>query len=236
MIFTLMFLVGIAVIAGTWLARQGLTAKPWLEAAPAAEAPATDLSSLPAAKIGLRVFIAVATGFLVLLISAYTMRMEMADWRPPPQPTLLWGNTGLLIISSIALHWARTAVHKRDMRAVQDGLVIGGTTALLFLLGQALAWRELANAGYLLTSNPADAFFYIITAAHALHVLGGLVALARAGMKLRQGAPLDKLRLSVELCATYWHFLLIAWLVLFSLLAFAPSISWVYAICTAPFR
>jgi cytochrome c oxidase subunit 3 len=236
MIFTLLFLTGIAVIAGTWLIRQGLTTKPWLEPASAAEMPGAGAPLMPAAKMGLRVFIVVAAGFLILLISAYSIRMEMADWRPPPQPTLLWANTGVLILSSLALQWAKSAAGRGDIRAVQDGLVVGGTTAVIFLVGQVLAWREFANAGYLLTSNPADAFFYIITAAHALHVIGGLVALARAGMRLRQGAAIDRLRLSVELCTTYWHFLLVAWIVLFSLLGFAPSFSWLYAICTAPFR
>jgi cytochrome c oxidase subunit 3 len=233
MIFTLLFLTAVAVIAGIWLFRQGLASKPWLEAAAPAVAGAPPV---PAARMGLRVFITVATGFLVLLVSAYSIRMEMADWRPPPQPGLLWVNTGVLIVSSLALQWARSAVGRGDIQAVQDGLVFGGTSAIVFLLGQLMAWREMANAGYLLTSNPADAFFYIITAAHAFHVLGGLVALARAGMWLRRGAAIERLRLSVELCTTYWHFLLVAWLVLFSLLAFAPSFSRLYAICTAPFR
>jgi cytochrome c oxidase subunit 3 len=59
------------------------------------------------------------------------------------------------------------------------------------------------------------------------------VALGRTGAKLRRGAGMDELRLSVELCAAYWHFLLGAWVVLFSLLAYAPSFVWLYAICTA---
>jgi cytochrome c oxidase subunit 3 len=235
-IFTLLFLAGIAAIAGTWLSRQGLMAKPWLATAPAADMAATGTPPIPAAKIGLRIFIAIAASLLVLLVSAYSIRMEMNDWRPPPQPALLWANTGVLILSSLALQWARVAAGRGNLEGVQDGLVVGGTAAVIFLIGQVLAWRELASAGYLLTTNPADSFFYLITAAHALHVVGGLVALAMAGMKLWRGVAMDRLRLSVELCATYWHFLLIAWIVLFSLLAFAPSFRWIYAICTAPFR
>jgi cytochrome c oxidase subunit III len=74
------------------------------------------------------------------------------------------------------------------------------------------------DAGYLLITNPGNAFFYLITGAHALHVLGGLVALGRTADKVRRNADSGEVRLSVELCALYWHFLLLVWLVLFALL------------------
>ena len=111
-------------------------------------------------------------------------------------------------------------------------LLAGGLGAVAFLVGQILAWKQLAAAGYRMATNPADAFFYLVTAVHGLHVLGGLVALGRTGLKLRRGAGMDELRLGVELCATYWHFLLAVWIALFALLAYAPSFLWLYAICT----
>ncbi|MDB5379211.1 MAG: cytochrome-c oxidase [Rubritepida sp.] len=233
MIFTLAFLAVLMAIAGWWLVRNGVATKPWLATVPAVGVPAAPVSP---AVMGLRVFIAVAASLLVLLVSAYAMRMEMADWQPPPQPRLLWVNTGVLLLSSAALHYARSAARRGQINAVKDGLVAGSATAVIFLIGQVLAWRQLAAAGYVLKSNPADAFFYLITAAHGLHVVGGLVALARAGARLRRGVSMEQLRLSVELCTTYWHFLLIAWIVLFSMLAFSPSFTWLYAICAAPFR
>ncbi len=70
--------------------------------------------------------------------------------------------------------------------------------------------------GFGAATNPASSFFYLITAVHGLHLAGGLVALARAALRSARGGA--ALRLSIELCATYWHFLLIAWLVLFALL------------------
>ena len=69
-----------------------------------------------------------------------------------------------------------------------------------------------------MAANPANSFFYLVTAIHGLHLLGGLVALGRTIAKLWRGADLPKLRLSVELCALYWHFLLLVWLVLLGLL------------------
>jgi cytochrome c oxidase subunit 3 len=232
MIFTLLFLAALAAVVAWWLAQQGLAAKPWLETGSAGDVPETGASSLPTAKIGLGVFLAVAGSLLVLLVSAHSMRMDMEDWRPLPQPGMLWVNTGVLVLSSIGLHRARAAVHRRDLEGTGSWLLVGGLAAVAFLVGQVLVWRQLAAAGYRLATNPADAFFYLLTAAHGLHMLGGLVALGRTGTKLRRGAEIDELRLSVELCATYWHFLLVAWVVLFGVLAYSPSFVWLYAVCT----
>jgi cytochrome c oxidase subunit 3 len=232
MIFTLLFVVALAAFVGWWLAHQGLAAKPWLETGAPGHVPDTGASPLPTVKIGLGVFLVVAVSLLVLLASAYTMRMGMEDWRPLPWPRLLWANTGVLVLSSVALHRARAATRQEDLDGVRSWLLVGGLAAVVFLAGQVLAWKQLVAAGYRLATNPADAFFYLITAVHGLHVLGGLVALGRTGAKLRRGAGTGELRLAVELCATYWHFLSVVWIVLFGLLAYAPSVLWLYAICT----
>ncbi len=212
---TFLFLAVIAAIVAWWLAQQRLTAKPWLEAGPTGDPGA---SSLPAAKIGLGVFLAVVGCLFALLISAYSMRMEMGEWRPAPVPKLLWLNTGMLILSSGALQWAQVAARRGKMDRVRAGLLAGGIFAFAFLAGQLVAWRQLDAAGYYLTANPAAAFFYLITGVHGLHILGGQVALGRTMDKAWQGVAVGKVRLSVELCATYWHFLLFVWLVLFGLL------------------
>ncbi|MGH9580108.1 MAG: cytochrome c oxidase subunit 3, partial [Terriglobales bacterium] len=206
-----LFLAVMAGIAAWWLARQRLTAKPWLEAGPIGD---TGASSLPSAKIGLGVFLAVAGSLFALLISAYSMRMEMGEWRPASPPKLLWLNTGALILSSGALQWARVAARRGRMDGVRAGLLAGGVFTLVFLAGQLVAWRQLDAAGYYLTANPAAAFFYLITGVHGLHLLGGLVALGRTLDKAWQGVAAGTVRLSVDLCATYWHFLLFVWLVL----------------------
>jgi cytochrome c oxidase subunit III len=216
-----LFLAVIAAIVAWWLAQQKLTAKPWLEVGPVG---ATGAASLPAAKIGLAVFLAVVGCLFALLISAYSMRMEMGEWRPAPPPKLLWLNTGMLILSSGALQWAQVAARRGKMEGVRAGLLAGGGMALAFLAGQLIAWRQLDAAGYYLTANPAAAFFYLITGVHGLHILGGLVALGRTMDKAWQGVALGNVRLSVELCAMYWHFLLFVWLVLFGLLLLTDPI------------
>jgi cytochrome c oxidase subunit 3 len=236
MIVTLLFILVLAAVAGWWLSKQGLGSRPWLETDPAGPLPGPEPSLLPEAKLGLGIFLTVAAALLAMLVSSYLMRMDMEDWRPLPWPRLLWFNTGVLVLSSVALHGAVVAARREEMVGLRRGLLAGGAGAVVFLVGQILAWRQLSAAGYRLSTNPADAFFYLVTAVHGLHVLGGLVALGRTVARLPDGRVTQRLRLSVELCATYWHFLLLAWLVLFALLAFSPSFLWLYAICTAPLR
>jgi cytochrome c oxidase subunit 3 len=146
------------------------------------------------------------------------MRMNLGDWRSLPVPTLLWANTVLLAVSSLALQWTVGAARRGDADAAKTGLLAGGVSALAFLAGQLLAWQQLSEAGYFLATNPANAFFYLLTAVHGLHLLGGLIALGRTFAKVWRGAAAKEVRLSVELCAIYWHFMLAVWLVLFMLL------------------
>jgi cytochrome c oxidase subunit 3 len=214
----ILFLAGIAAIAGWWLSQQGLTAKPWLEEGVVADWREERPSSLPPAKIGLGVFLAVVGSLFALFISAYSMRMNMVDWRTLPVPKLLWFNTGVLVMSSIALQWAYMAARRNDMDGVIIGLLAGGVSAVIFLVGQLLAWRQLSLAGYFVASNPANSFFYLITAVHGLHLMGGLVALGKTTAKVWRGVEMVQVRLSVELCAIYWHFLLLVWLILLGLL------------------
>ena len=213
-----LFMAVIAVIVGWWLSQQRLTAKPWLEEGPVTDFPGTDAMSLPAAKLGLGVFLAVAGSLFALFISAYSMRMNMVDWRAMPVPRLLWFNTGVLVLSSVALQWAYVAARRDDIDGVVVGLYTGGISAVVFLVGQLLAWQQLRVSGYFVASNPSNSFFYLLTAAHGLHLMGGLVALSRTSTKVWRGAKMIQVRLSVELCAIYWHFLLLVWLVLLGLL------------------
>ena len=213
-----LFLAVIAVIVGWWLSQQRLMAKPWLEEGPIDDFPGTGAVTLPAAKLGLGVFLAVVGALFTLVISAYSMRQSLADWRALPVPKLLWFNTGVLVLSSIALQWAYLAARRNDLDGVIIGLLGGGVSAVIFLVGQLLAWQQLIVAGYFVASNPANSFFYLITAVHGLHLMGGLVALGRTTSKVWRGAKAAEVQLSVELCAIYWHFLLLVWLVLLGLL------------------
>jgi cytochrome c oxidase subunit III len=202
------------------LLRQ-LFEKPWYaDRRRAAELPEESAFPLPAPTLGLRLILAVVTVLFSLLVVAYGDRMSVSDWRPLPEPALLWLNTLILAFSSLAWHWACINARRGDLDGVKTGLLAGGGSAFAFLLGQYWAWQQMIALGYYAASNPANSFFYLVTAAHGLHLLGGLVAWGRTTTKVWSGEDVAKVRLSVELCAIYWHFLLVVWLILFALLLF----------------
>ncbi|EMS97326.1 cytochrome C oxidase [Agrobacterium sp. TS43] len=215
----LVFMAGIAGIIGWWMARQRLASKPWLEVGLAGDAPQMQGSSATIAKVGLGIFLAVVGALFTLLISAYLGRMGGADWWGIPIPGLLWVNTAALAASSLALQWAKTETRPDHRDRLNAALVTAFATAVFFVAGQFLAWRQLISAGYILADNPSNSFFYMITGLHGLHILGGLFVLGRTAIRARSEPLSARMRLSVELCAIYWHFMLVVWLVLFALFA-----------------
>lgn len=222
MVIVTVFMLVLGGLALWWLARQGLMEKPWLQESTVGNVPETGASPRPSAMIGLGVFLTVAGALFALLVSAYSMRMAMPDWRALPVPTLLWINTAALAAASIGLQCAQAAAQRGDLADTRTGLLAGGAASLVFVVGQLLAWQQLHLLGYFLATNPANSFFYLVTAVHGAHVLGGLVALGRTGTRAWGANPSDlesgRLRLSVQLCTLYWHFLLLVWLILLALL------------------
>jgi len=216
-------LVALAVVMATviwWLVRTSVGARPWVEERPGADHSPTSTLPLPTIKIGLGVFMAVATSLFALSISAYLMRREGVDWRPLAPPMVLWFNTASLALGSVFFQRARNASRSGQAAGMRRGLLAGGACTLAFLAGQFWAWRSLDAAGYYVASNPANAFFYFLTALHGLHLLGGLWVWGATLVKMRRGAALEQVRMSVELCTAYWHFLLVIWMILFGVLLF----------------
>jgi len=170
------------------------------------------------AKVALRFFLAVVCVLFSLFCVAYYIRMGLADWRPLPEPRLLWVNTVVILLSSVALQYTRHAVRRGNVSGMNAGLIAGALLSLGFLAGQLTAWQELSAAGYYAVTNPANAFFYLLTAVHGVHLIGGLVVWGRTTFKVWKGAEPFQVRLSVELCTTYWHCLALVWLVIFWLL------------------
>ena len=192
-----------------------ITKKPWLtEHGSVEDLHEGSTFAAPSERIGLRVFVAVVTVVFSLVVAAYITRFNVFDWVAVSEPALLWANTGLLALSSVAMQWARVSAKRDDIGGVRNGLFAGGLLTLAFFAGQLFAWKQL---GYT-AENPASVFFYLLTALHGIHLFGGLVAWLRTTAKVSRGLGAAEVRLSVELCAFYWHFLLLVWVILFGLL------------------
>ena len=201
-----------------------------------------------AAGTGLGFFLGVVGILFTLITAAYLMRMGIhsllghggGDWARLPEPPLLWLNTGVLMLSSLAWRTASIAAREGDAKRMRAGLIVGGCLAIVFIGGQITVWRQLNMSGYILsahsalctaaddpfappneqivTGNPAVAFFYLITALHGLHLIGGLAVWGRTTARVLAGASIAAVKRPVELTARYWHFLLLVWLLMFTLL------------------
>jgi len=213
----LVFLTLLMAVIVWWLFRQTLNVRPW-QAELAVSQVRGGTVTAPPAKMALWVFLGVATSLFVLFVSAYAMRLNVADWSPLPRPRLLMLNTALLVGASLAMEWTSYSARRADRDKVRSGLWASGLLTFGFLAGQLFVWKQFNDAGYFLTSSAATAFFYLLTAVHGVHVLGGLVAWGRASARVWRGADPARIRLGIELCATYWHYLLAVWVVLYTLL------------------
>jgi cytochrome c oxidase subunit 3 len=131
---------------------------------------------------------------------------------------VLWLNTGVLILSGAAMQWTRAAAQREQIDGVRIGLIAAGVFTVAFLAGQLWAWQQLNASGYFVKTDPATAFFYLLTALHGMHLLGGMYVWGRTTARVLRGVEVGKVRLSVELCTVYWHYLLLVWLVLFAVL------------------
>ena len=177
-----------------------------------------DVSERPVKRLALRVFLAVVAVLFILLIVAYAGRMGYSDWRPVPQLSLLWANTGVLLLASLAFELTRYALAQHRLQTMRVSLLAGGALTMVFLFGQMLAWRQLTTMSYFDITIPAIGFFYILTGLHALHMVGGLFVWGYTVPKVWNNFDRAKVKQTVDLCATYWNFLLLVWVVMFGLL------------------
>ncbi len=169
------------------------------------------------ARRGLLLFLVPLSSMFALVVAAYVMRRQLGDWQPVPLPWQLWLSTALLVGSSLAFERARRAATSTASVDLRPGLLLAALLTVGFLGSQLWAWQVLLDRGYTLAGNPASSFVYLMSGLHALHLVGGLLAWLRARAALGRGEP-EKARVVIRLCAVYWHFLLVVWLVLFGVL------------------
>ena len=172
------------------------------------------------AKLGVRTVMVVSTVIFSLFVVSYSDRMLIHDWRSLSEPWLLWVNTLILILTSIIFHRTKVLADRNEFEKTKNSLFVVGFLTFAFITGQLLVWQYFINLGQYASSNPANAFFYVLTALHALHVLGELYFWAKTTTQLfKDNYNISKIKQNVELCAIYWHFLLVVWFVLFGLMA-----------------
>ena len=173
---------------------------------------------------------AIAMSFAALTSALVVRQGSGADWQRFALPRILYLDTLILIASSYTLELARkrfaactslTSDDGAQARALRsDGLYwlnITLTLGLFFVAGQVLAWQRLASQGLFLATSPSSSFFYLLTAMHGLHLLGGVLGLVYVGYRLRHNAR--NAQTSLGTAAVYWNFVDLLWVYLLLVIA-----------------
>lgn len=198
------------------------------------------------ARLGLLVALTPILMLFVSFSSAYVVRQGLPtldprtnalvrDWIPVTLPRLLLINTGVLILSSVFMELARRQIEGQAVLAsaksapgvsVVDQMKIPWLSltlvlGLAFLLGQWMAWRQLAANGFYVATTPSSSFVYLLTGTHAIHLMGGVLALFIAGIASLLRRSVATRSIVVDVTAWYWHFMAGLWIYILCLLEFA---------------
>jgi cytochrome c oxidase subunit 3 len=198
------------------------------------------------ARLGLLVALTPVLMLFVSFSSAYVVRQGLPtldprtntlvrDWIPVTLPKLLLINTGVLILSSMFMELARRQIKRQAALApitthspvsIGDQLRIPWLSmtivlGLAFLFGQWTAWRQLAANGFYVATTPSSSFVYLLTGTHAIHLMGGVLALFVAGFAALLRRSVATRSIVVDVTAWYWHFMAGLWIYILCLLEFA---------------
>jgi len=170
---------------------------------------------LPKEKILLGIAIAAMIMMFAGLTSAYIIHAEGPHWQYFKLPTIFWVNTLIILTSSFTMRWALVSYKKFKYNAYRIAISVTTILGIGFIVGQYLGWKQLTNMGIYLDGNASGSFLYVISGTHAVHVLGGVIALLVATIAafVKPFNPNKLLR--VELISIYWHFVDVLWIYLF---------------------
>jgi cytochrome c oxidase subunit 3 len=176
-------------------------------------------------RIGAWVLIASVVMLFTSLSSAYIVRSASSDdWHPIAMPRVLWLSTALILLSSITLEVSRRSLKQLLDAAYSKWLLLTGLMGVGFLASQLFAWRQLVRQGVYLAGSPHSSFFYLLTAVHAVHLLGGILALTYLLIRTRKrrdtAAGESRRAGAADAVTIYWHFMDALWVYLFLLLFF----------------
>jgi cytochrome c oxidase subunit 3 len=171
-------------------------------------------------KFALWLFIVSVVMIFAGLTSAFIVRQAEGNWLDFELPKIFWFNSAVIILSSLTMHWAYLSAKKDQFDQLK--LALGFTTALgfAFLVGQWYSWVALVDIDVYFVGNPAGSFLYVLTGLHAIHLISGVIFMIIVLISSFRYKIHSKRMTTLEMCATYWHFLGGLWLYLFMFLLF----------------
>lgn len=166
-------------------------------------------------KFAMWLFIAAVVMMFASLTSAYIVRQAEGNWLLFELPSIMWVNSGLVVVSSVFMQWAYNAAKRDNLTNIK--IAITGTVVfgIGFLIGQFIAWGDLVDANVYMVGNPSGSFVYVLTGIHGVHIISGLIFLLIVMWSAFKFKVHSKNMAQMEMCTTYWHFLSGLWLYLF---------------------
>ncbi len=182
--------------------------------------PAAPAPPIPNAQLAMAIFIAFESMMFVGLITAYwVLRSSSFAWPPPHLPRLplavTWVNTAILLFSAVTMSRASAALRARDQHGLRTGLLATAMLGVGFLAVQGTEWVRLVRQGLTLSSGSYGSTFYTLIGLHAVHVCGAVIWLATVMILAQRDRFSAERHTGVTMCAMYWYFVCVLWVVLF---------------------
>ena len=148
------------------------------------------------------------------LTSAYIVKRNQPNWLTFNIPLIFWYSTAVIIISSITIMLSRKYFDNKQMSRYRQMLAVTTLLGILFVVMQVIGFKQLWAEGITLTKNVAYSFLFIIVGLHALHVIGGVIALIVIYLKGFSSRIKNYSVIPVEVISIYWHFVDLLWIYL----------------------
>ncbi|MCS7004543.1 MAG: cytochrome c oxidase subunit 3 [Cytophagales bacterium] len=166
-------------------------------------------------KFALWLFLVSVIMIFASMTSAYIVRMSEGNWLYFELPTMFYYSTCIVILSSVAMHWAYVAAKKDNFFHIKGGLIATAVLGITFLYLQIKGWEQMVAMSVYLVGNPSGSFVYVITGLHGLHIVSAIIVVLFTLVSAFRMKIHAKNMLQISMCATYWHFLGILWIYLF---------------------
>lgn len=183
--------------------------------------PFSNASLVQRYKLGVWIGVGGIVMFFAALTSAMVVRTGLSnDWQAFDVPRILFLSTAVLLLSSFTLEGARRRMLAEDWAGVRSWINFTAALGLTFLACQLFGWQALSERGLFLAANPANSFYYLLTAGHGLHLLGGVLSLGYVWLRVRRPRSWATREAVVEAAVLYWHFMDVLWIYILGLLIF----------------
>ena len=166
-------------------------------------------------KFALWLFLVTVVMIFAALTSAYIVRQAEGNWLEYELPEIFWITSGIVVLSSISLQVAYYAAKKDNFLLLRTCMVLTVALGIAFLVGQWYSWVALVDQEVFFVGNPAGSFLYVFTGLHAAHLISGVIFLIIVLISTFGTKVHSQSLNTLEMAATYWHFLGGLWLYLF---------------------